>query len=155
MKWPQPCSACLARQLRIEVPRNRSHPNPIRGIQHDNYLHDSTPQIARARLLFISTTAYVVQFAFLAFYENPPEWHGNRDGTEDIPEDPPRLDSCPSYTLAKAQRLPFKTGRTRLAMPLEINHGNLVGPMPVESVSRCKYGFVLIDVDSRAGWVLP
>jgi hypothetical protein len=27
--------------------------------------------------------------------------------------------------------------------------------MPVESVSRCKYGFILVDDYSRAGWVLP
>ena len=67
------------------------------------------------------------------------------------------MDSCPSCALAKAQRLPFKTGRTRTTMPLELIHGDLVGPgpMPVESVSRCKYRFVLMDDYSRASWVLP
>jgi len=74
---------------------------------------------------------------------------------KDVPGDPPKLDSCPSCALAKAQRLPFKTGRTRATMPLELIHGDLVGPMPVESVSRCKYGFVLMDDYSRASWVLP
>ncbi len=74
---------------------------------------------------------------------------------KDVPEDPPKLDSCPSCALAKAQRLPFKTGRTRAMMPLELIHGDLVGPMAVESVIRCKYGFVLMDDYSRASWVLP
>ena len=36
----------------------------------------------------------------------------------------------------------------------ELIHGDLVGPMPVESVSRKKYGFVLMDDYSRASWVL-
>ena len=27
--------------------------------------------------------------------------------------------------------------------------------MAVDSVSRCKYGFILVDDYSRAGWVLP
>ena len=39
--------------------------------------------------------------------------------------------------------------------PLELIHGDLVGPMPVESVSRCRYGFILVDDYLRAGWVLP
>ena len=34
-------------------------------------------------------------------------------------------------------------------------HGDLVGPMPVESVSCCKYRFVLMDDYSHASWVLP
>ena len=74
---------------------------------------------------------------------------------KDVPEHPPKLDSCPSCALGKAQCLPFKTGRTRATMPLELIHGHLVGPMPEESASRCKYGFVLMDDYSRASWVLP
>ena len=74
---------------------------------------------------------------------------------KDVPKDVPKLDSCPSCALTKAQRLPFKTGRTRATEPLELIHGDLVGPMPVESVGRCKYGFVLMDDYSRASWVLP
>ena len=42
-----------------------------------------------------------------------------------------------------------------VAVFAELIHGDLVGPMPVESVSRCKYGFVLMDDYSRASWVLP
>ena len=71
------------------------------------------------------------------------------------PGDPLKLDSCPSCALAKAQRLPFKTGRTCATAPLELIHGDLVGPMSVESVGRCKYRFVLMDDYSRASWVLP
>src|SRR5258706_5719515 len=74
---------------------------------------------------------------------------------KDVPGDIPKLDSCPSCALTKAQHLPFKTGRTRATKPLELIHGDLVGPMPVESVGRCKYGFVLMDDYSRASWVLP
>jgi len=74
---------------------------------------------------------------------------------KDVPEDPPKLDTCPSCALAKVRRLPFTTGHTRASEPLEIIHGDLVGPMPVESVSRCKYGFILVDDYSHAGWVLP
>ena len=62
---------------------------------------------------------------------------------KDIPGDWPRLDSCPSFAFAKAQRLPLKTGRTR-------DHGDLVNPTPVESVTRCRYGFVLMDEYLRA-----
>jgi len=39
--------------------------------------------------------------------------------------------------------------------PLEIIIGDLVGPMPVESVSRCTYGSILVDDYSLAGSVLP
>ena len=74
---------------------------------------------------------------------------------KDAPGDPPKLNTCPSCALTKAQRLPFKSGRTLMLQPLELIHGDLVGPMPVESVSRCKYGFILVDNYSRAGWVLP
>jgi hypothetical protein len=74
---------------------------------------------------------------------------------KDVPEDPPKLDSCPSCALAKAQRLPFKAGRMRATAPLELIHDDLVGPMPVESVIRCKYGFVLMEDYSCASWVLP
>ena len=70
---------------------------------------------------------------------------------KDIPGDPPKMDSCPFCALAKAQRLPFKTGCMR-DDAIEVIHG---GPMPVESISRCKYGFVLMDDYSRASWVLP
>src|SRR5258706_5322370 len=39
-------------------------------------------------------------------------------------------------------------------MLLELIHSDLVGPMPVESVSDCKYGFVLMDDYLCASWVL-
>ena len=74
---------------------------------------------------------------------------------EDVPKDIPKLDSCPSCTLAKAQCLPFKEGHTHAMKPLELIHGDLVGPMPVESVGCCKYRFVLMDDYSHASWVLP
>ena|SRR5882757_8667292 len=73
---------------------------------------------------------------------------------KDVPGDIPKLDSCPSCTLTKAQRLPFKDGRTRATKPLELIHGDLVGPMPVESVGHCKCRFVLMDDYSHASWVL-
>ena len=71
------------------------------------------------------------------------------------PEGQLRLDSISSCALTKAQRLPFKTGRTRATTQLELIHGDLVGPMPVEAASRRKYGLVLMDEYSRASWVLP
>jgi hypothetical protein len=74
---------------------------------------------------------------------------------KDVPGDIPKLDSCPSCALTKVQRLPFKDGRMRATKPLELIHGDLVGPMPVESVGHCKYGFILVDDYSRASWVLP
>ena len=46
---------------------------------------------------------------------------------KDVPENPPKIGSCPSCVLTKAQRLPFKTGRTRTTEPLELIHGDLVG----------------------------
>ena len=39
---------------------------------------------------------------------------------KDVPGNPPKMDSCLSCALAKAQRLPFKTGRTRATTPLEL-----------------------------------
>ena len=72
---------------------------------------------------------------------------------KDVPGDPPTMDSCLSCTLATAQHFPFKTGRTRVTTPLEPIHGDIVGPMPVESVSRCMYRFVLMDDYSRTSWV--
>ena len=41
-------------------------------------------------------------------------------------------------------------GRTRATELLELVHGELVGPVPVESVSKSKYGFVLMGHRSRA-----
>ena len=72
-----------------------------------------------------------------------------------VPGDPPKIDSCPSCALAKAQRLLFKASRMRATAVLELIHGDLIGPIPVESVSRCKYRIVLMDDYSRASWVLP
>ena len=74
---------------------------------------------------------------------------------KDIPEDRPRLDSCPSCALAEAQCLPFKTSRTRAKMPLELIQRHLVGLTPIESVSRHKYGFVSLNEYSHASWVFP
>ena len=75
--------------------------------------------------------------------------------SKDIPADLPKLDSCLSCALAKAQRLPFKTGCMRVTKLLELIHSNLVSPMLVESVGHCKYGFVLMDDYLHASWVLP
>ena len=74
---------------------------------------------------------------------------------KDIPGELPKMDSCPSCALVKAQHLLFKTGRMHTIVPLEPIHGNLVGPMPVESVSCCKYRFALMDDYSHTSWVLP
>ena len=74
--------------------------------------------------------------------------------TLDLPDNIPKLDSCPSCALTKTRHTPFKSGRSRATKPLELIHGDLVGPMPVESVSKCKYGFVLMDDYTRASWVL-
>jgi len=54
---------------------------------------------------------------------------------KDIPDDLPRLDTCRSCALTNSQRLPFRNGRTRTTKLLELIHGELVGPMPMESVS--------------------
>ena len=55
---------------------------------------------------------------------------------EDSPGDIPKLNSCPYCALMKAQRTPFKVERMRATKPLELTHGDLVGPMPVESYTR-------------------
>ena len=68
---------------------------------------------------------------------------------EDVPGDPTKMGSYPSCALTKAQRLSFKTGRTRAMTPLELIIGNLARPMPVESGSYFKYGFVLMNNYSR------
>ena len=74
---------------------------------------------------------------------------------KDAPKDIPKMDRCPSCALTKSRHFPYKDGRTRATEPLELIHGDLVGPMPVESVSKYKYGFVLMDDYSRASWELP
>ena len=58
---------------------------------------------------------------------------------KDSPEEPPKMDSCPSCALAKAQRLPFKTCRQhtkqRTLEPLDLVHGDLLGPcLPDQSL---------------------
>ena len=73
---------------------------------------------------------------------------------KDVPEDIPKMDSCPSCALTKSRHFPYKDGRTRATEPLELIHGDLVGPMPVELVSKYKYSFVLMDDYSRTSWVL-
>lgn len=70
------------------------------------------------------------------------------------PSDIPKLDTCTLCALTKVKCTPFKDGWTCTAEPLEVIHGDLVGPMLVESVSRKKYGMVLMDNYSRASWVL-
>ena len=54
----------------------------------------------------------------------------------------------------KARRTPFKNGHPR-GETLELIHGDLVGPILVESVSKEKSGFVLMHDSSRPSWVLP
>jgi Integrase core domain len=73
----------------------------------------------------------------------------------DLPENMPTLDNCMACVMSKSKRLPFKTGRTRTKEALELVHGDLAGPMPVESGGGAKYKFVLIDDPSRAGFALP
>ena len=73
---------------------------------------------------------------------------------KDIPGDPPTMDSCLSCTLATVQHFPFKTGRTCVTTPLEPIHGDIVSPMPVESVNCCMYRFVLMGNYSCTSWVL-
>ena len=63
---------------------------------------------------------------------------------KDVPDDPPKLDSCPSCALTKAQRLPSKTRCPRIGT----RPRRPARPMPVESISRCKYGFIPVDGDS-------
>ena len=48
-----------------------------------------------------------------------------------------RIDTVPAPSL--------QIGTYGATERLELIHGDLVGPMPVESVSRCKYGYVLMD----------
>ena len=72
---------------------------------------------------------------------------------KDVPGDPPTMDSCLSCTLVTAQHFPFKTGCMRVTTPLEPIHGDIVSPMPVESVSRCIHRFVLMDDYSHTSWV--
>ena len=45
--------------------------------------------------------------------------------------------------------------RSRATEVLQLIHGNLARPMPVESIGRRKYAFVLRDDYSRAGWMHP
>ena len=67
---------------------------------------------------------------------------------KDLPEDIPKMDSCPFCVLAKLRHFPYKDRRTHLT------HGDLVGPMSIKSVSKYKYSFILMDNYSRASWVL-
>ena len=73
---------------------------------------------------------------------------------KDIHGDLPTMDSCLSCSLATAQHFLFKTGCMCMTMPLEPIHGDIVSPMPVESVSHCMYRFVLMDNYSHTSWVL-
>ena len=74
---------------------------------------------------------------------------------KDLPSDISKLDSCPSCTLMKVKCLPSKAGHMCALQLLELIHSDLVGLMPIESVSCCRYGFILVDNYLRAGWVLP
>ena len=66
-----------------------------------------------------------------------------------------RLDDCPTCVLTKSVRLPFSGTRTRASEILQLVHGDLLGPLPIESIGKHKYVFVLCDDYSRAGWMLP
>ena len=72
---------------------------------------------------------------------------------KDIPGDLPMMDSCLSCTLVTVQHFLFKTGHMCVTTPLEPIHGDIVSPMPVESVSHCMYRFVLMDNYSHTSWV--
>ena len=41
---------------------------------------------------------------------------------EDVPRDIPSIDTCPSCTLTKSRRFPYKDGRTCATEPLELIH---------------------------------
>jgi len=73
---------------------------------------------------------------------------------KDVPNDIPNLDSCITYALTKLKHLPFKKGRTRATEPLQVIHGDIVGPMPEESIAKKHYALLLVDGYSRASWAL-
>jgi len=75
--------------------------------------------------------------------------------THESPDLIPKLDNYAVRALTKTHRLPFRRGRTRTTQPLQQIPGDIVGPMPVESISGRKHVFLLIDDYSRASWVLP
>ena len=54
--------------------------------------------------------------------------------------------------LARAQRLPFKTGCTGALEPLEQTHGDLVGPMPIESVVAHTVSYWWTTTRARVGY---
>ena len=72
-----------------------------------------------------------------------------------VPKDIPEGWATARPALGKAQSFPFKTGHSRATTQLEIIHDDLVCYMPVVSVSRRKYGFVVMDEYSPASLVLP
>ena len=72
---------------------------------------------------------------------------------KNVPEDTPKLDSCPSRALTKARRLPFKTGRTRPLRPLELIHGDLVAPcLSNQSVIANTVSYYLTTTRVRVGY---
>jgi hypothetical protein len=51
----------------------------------------------------------------------------------DLPNKMLALDDCMARIMSKSKRLPFNTGLTRAKRILELVHGDLAGPIPVES----------------------
>ena len=64
------------------------------------------------------------------------------------------LADCPTCAITKSTRIPFSGHRTRSTDILQVVHGDLAGPMPVKSIGKHQYAFLLIDDYSRAGWML-
>ena len=70
---------------------------------------------------------------------------------KDVPEDIPGMDTCVCQCAGGAGRAGREDARNGTT---GVDPWDLVGPMPVESVSKYKYSFVLMDDYSRASWVL-
>ncbi|KAK8951797.1 hypothetical protein KSP39_PZI003445 [Platanthera zijinensis] len=60
---------------------------------------------------------------------------------------------CAGCQYGKSHRLPFDKSQTRSNAPLEVIHGDLMGPTATASLGGSRYMLVLIDDYSRYTWV--
>ena len=61
---------------------------------------------------------------------------------------------CEAYLVGKQKRLPFpKQGEFRVRRILELVHGDLCGPITLETPNDSKYFLLLVDDRSRYMWV--
>lgn len=62
---------------------------------------------------------------------------------------------CVTCTKGKGHRAPFPDSTSQAAIPLELIHSDVKGPVPIQTVGGCRYWLTFMDDATRFLWTYP